>query len=220
MDLTRDLIMFLALVLALVGHEYIHALVGYLMGDETAKRMGRLTLNPLAHADPVGTLLLPLVCIISHVPVIGWAKPVPFNPYNLKNQRWGPTIVALSGPLSNFAMAAVFVLGLKLALGAGLSPYNLLAIFLGYLVVINVVLGVFNFIPVPPLDGSKILTAVLDHPKYRRFLFLMETRGPMILMVIIILDLFSPVPILGTVFGGAVNFAFSVAGLRQMLAVL
>ncbi|HTK04820.1 MAG TPA: site-2 protease family protein [Candidatus Eisenbacteria bacterium] len=220
MDLKRDLIMYVALVIALVGHEYIHALVGYLMGDETAKRMGRLTLNPLAHADLVGTLILPLMAILSHFPVIGWAKPVPFNPYNLRNQKWGPTIVALSGPLSNFGMALVFIIGLKLVLGAGLPINNLLAIFLGYLVVINVVLGLFNFIPVPPLDGSKLLTALLDSPKYRRFLFLLETRGPMILLFIILLDLFSPVPFLGYIFGGAVNFAFSAAGLRSMLAML
>ena len=213
--------MYLALLIALVVHEYMHALVGYLLGDETAKRMGRLTLNPLVHADMVGTVILPLMAIISNFPVIGWAKPVPFNPYNLRNQKWGPTLVAIAGPLSNFGMAAIFLVVLKLLLIVGNFPvYNLLTIFLGYLVIINVVLGIFNFIPIPPLDGSKILSALLDAPKYRRFLFLLETRGPMILLFVIMLDLLSPVPFLGAIFGSAVNFTFSLAGLRYLLGVL
>ncbi|HSD12628.1 MAG TPA: site-2 protease family protein, partial [Patescibacteria group bacterium] len=95
----RIIALYIALIISLVVHEYMHALVGYLLGDETAKRMGRLTLNPFAHADLVGTFLLPLVAIISHFPVIGWAKPVPFNPYNLRDQKWGPTLVALAGPI-------------------------------------------------------------------------------------------------------------------------
>lgn len=217
----RALALYLALLISLVVHEYLHALVGYLLGDETAKRMGRLTLNPLAHADLVGTVLLPLMAIFSHFPVIGWAKPVPFNPYNLRDQKWGPTLVALAGPFSNFAMAAIFLGVLKALLVAAQMPINnLLVIFLGYLVLINVVLGLFNFIPVPPLDGSKLLNALLDAPKYRRFLFMLETRGPLILLVIIMLDLLSPVSILGSLFGGAINFVFSLAGLRYLLAVL
>lgn len=217
----RAIALYLALIISLVVHEYMHALVGYLLGDETAKRMGRLTLNPFAHADLVGTILLPLMAIFSHFPVIGWAKPVPFNPYNLRDQKWGPTLVALAGPFSNFAMAALFLGILKALLDVAHMPINnLLVVFLGYLVLINVVLGVFNFIPVPPLDGSKLLNALLDAPKYRRFLFMLETRGPLILLVIIMLDLLSPVSILGALFGGAVNFVFSLAGLRYLLAVL
>ncbi|HSD12508.1 MAG TPA: site-2 protease family protein, partial [Patescibacteria group bacterium] len=154
-------------------------------------------------------------------PVIGWAKPVPFNPYNLRDQKWGPTLVALAGPFSNFAMAAIFLGALKVLLDVVHMPvYNLLVIFLGYLVLINVVLGLFNFIPVPPLDGSKLLNALLDAPKYRRFLFILETRGPMILLIIITIDLLSPFSILGSIFGGAINFAFSLAGLRYLLALL
>ncbi len=217
----RAIALYLALIISLVVHEYLHALVGYLLGDETAKRMGRLTLNPFAHADLVGTILLPLMAIFSHFPVIGWAKPVPFNPYNLRDQKWGPTLVALAGPFANFAMAGIFLGALKALLVLAHMPvYNLLVIFLGYLVLINVVLGVFNFIPVPPLDGSKLLSALLDAPKYRRFLYVLETRGPIILLVIIMIDLVSPFSILGAIFGGAVNFAFGLAGLRYLLAVL
>ncbi len=217
----RIIALYVALIISLVVHEYMHALVGYLLGDETAKRMGRLTLNPFAHADLVGTFLLPLVAIMSHFPVIGWAKPVPFNPYNLRDQKWGPTLVALAGPFSNFAMAAIFLGALKVLLDVVHLPvYNLLVIFLGYLVLINVVLGLFNFLPVPPLDGSKLLNALLDAPKYRRFLFTLETRGPMILLIIITIDLLSPISILGSIFGGAINLAFSLAGLRYLLALL
>lgn len=217
----RAIVMFLALIVSLVVHEYLHALTSYLLGDETAKRLGRLTLNPLAHADPIGTFLLPLLAIISNFPVIGWAKPVPFNPYNLRDQKWGPTLVALAGPLANFGLAALFVGGLHLALGVmGLPLRNLLVLFMGYLVLINIVLGIFNFIPVPPLDGSKLLTALLDAPKYRRTLYLLETRGPSILFLIIMIDLLMPFSILGTIFGTAITFVFSVSGLRPVLAML
>jgi Zn-dependent protease len=217
----RAIALYLALIISLVVHEYMHALAGYLLGDETAKRMGRLTLNPLAHADIVGTILLPMMAVISHFPVIGWAKPVPLNQYNLRDQKWGPTIVALAGPFSNFFMAAIFLGALAALLGAAhFSVFNLLVVFLGYLVIINVSLGLFNFIPVPPLDGSKLLSALLDAPKYRRFLFMLETRGPVILLVIVMIDLLSPVSVLGSIFGGAVNFAFSLARLRYLLAVL
>lgn len=216
----RAIAMYLALVLALVVHEYMHALVGYLLGDETAKRMGRLTLNPMAHADMMGTVILPIMAIMGNFPVIGWAKPVPFNPYNLRDQKWGPTMVALAGPLSNFVMAAIFAVVLRIGLASGLPLLNLLTVFLGYLVVINVVLGIFNFIPVPPLDGSKLLAALLDHPKYRNFLHALETKGPTILLIVILLDVISPVPILGAIFGRAIGIAFSLAGIQQVYAVL
>lgn len=216
----RAIVMYFALVLALVVHEYMHALVGYLLGDETAKRMGRLTLNPMAHADMMGTVILPIMAIMGNFPVIGWAKPVPFNPYNLRNQKWGPTMVALAGPLSNFGMAVIFTIALKVALAAGLPLFNLLTAFLGYLVVINVVLGLFNFIPVPPLDGSKLVAALLDHPKYRNFLHALETKGPTILLIVILLDVLSPFSILGGVFGRAIDFAFALGGIRQVYAVL
>lgn len=216
----RAIAMYLALVMALVVHEYMHALVGYLLGDETAKRMGRLTLNPMAHADMMGTVILPLMAIMGNFPVIGWAKPVPFNPYNLRNQKWGPTMVALAGPLSNIGMAIIFAIALKIALAAGLPILNLLTVFLGYLVIINVVLALFNFIPVPPLDGSKLLAALLDHPKYRNFLHVMETKGPTILLIIILLDVFTSANILGAVFGRAIYFTFAVFGIQPVFGAL
>ncbi|MBU1029017.1 site-2 protease family protein [Patescibacteria group bacterium] len=201
--------------MSLTVHEFSHALLAFLQGDTTAQRMGRLTLNPIAHIDPIGTVLVPLLGAMSGFPLIGWAKPVPFNPYNLrKGGRWGSVYVALAGPLSNFVMALVFLGLLRLSVTAlGLSGDNLLVMFLTMLVMINVVLGIFNFIPVPPLDGSKLMHAILDAPKYRNFLITMETRGPMILMILILVDFALPVSILGTIFGTAINLVFSLGGL-------
>jgi Zn-dependent protease len=122
--------------------------------------------------------------------------------------------VALAGPISNFAMAVVFLGLLRLSVTTlSLSSGNLLVMFLTMLVMINVVLGIFNFIPVPPLDGSKLLHAILAAPKYRNFLFTMETRGPIILMILILVDFALPVSIFGTVFGTAVNLVFRLGGL-------
>lgn len=208
------LIQLMAFVVALTVHEFSHALVGYLLGDETARRMGRLTLNPVPHIDPIGTVIVPLVGMFTGFPVIGWAKPVPFNPYNLKYHKWGSVMVALAGPTSNFVLAAVFTLVLRAVLvGLGLPLTNLLVIFLAWLIGINVVLGLFNFLPVPPLDGSKLLHAVLDHPKYRNFLLFMETKGPLILLLIIFLDFGSPRSIIGGAMSGAINAFWGLAGL-------
>jgi len=214
-NFTFIIISLLALYVSLTVHEFSHALSAFLQGDTTAQRAGRMTLNPLSHIDPVGTVLVPILGALSGFPLIGWAKPVPFNPYNLKKgSKWGSVYVALAGPISNFAMALVFLLLLRLAVGVfGMSGDNLFVLFLTMLVMINVVLGIFNFLPVPPLDGSKLMHALLDDPKYRNFLITMETRGPMILMILVLVDFALPVSILGTVFGTAINMVFKLGGL-------
>jgi len=135
----------MAIIFALAVHEFFHAWMAYYLGDNTAKDQGRLTINPLVHLDPFGTLLLFIVGI-------GWGKPVPFNPYNLRDQKWGPALVALAGPASNFGMAVTF--GLVLRFIEISNPYS--AFFLSFFVWINLILGVFNLMPVPPLDGSHI----------------------------------------------------------------
>lgn len=210
-----------ALLVSLSTHEYCHALAGYLLGDDTAKRLGRLTLNPIAHIDPVGTILVPLMGALSGFPLIGWAKPVPFNPYNLKYHKWGPTIVALAGPVSNVVMAFVYLFLLKGALVLLNLPFeNLLVMFLFVLVLVNVVLAIFNFLPVPPLDGSKLLAALLDKPQHRHILIFMETRGPMILLILIMLDFMSPGSVFGTIFSGALSIVFSVAGMQSLAGLI
>src|SRR5690606_22885446 len=111
------------------------------------------------------------------------------NPYNLREQKWDAVKIALAGPLSNFALAAIFLLSLRLTVGQlGLNLSNLLVYFLAQLAVINIVLGMFNLLPVPPLDGSKLLRALLTHPKHRDLIFTLESRGPQILLLIIVLD--------------------------------
>jgi len=146
----------LILIFSVVVHEVSHGYAALMQGDVTAKYEGRLTLNPLKHLDPFGSVILPL--ILSLIPgglMFGWAKPVPYNPYNLKNKRWGEVIVAAAGPVSNLLIALVFGLLIRFSqsLDLGKSFIELSVI----VVLINVVLAIFNLMPIPPLDGSKIL---------------------------------------------------------------
>ncbi len=178
---------FIILIFSAIIHEVAHGLMALSLGDETAKREGRLTLNPISHIDPVGTILLPLLMIMSGSPIVfGWAKPVPYNPMALyKDFRFGPLKVALAGPFSNLALAVVF--GLIIRLGGGFFSGITLQL-LTLIVVINVLLCIFNLVPIPPLDGSKILTTFLP----REAAFKMERLGFMgILLVFLFLYLFS-----------------------------
>lgn len=182
--LFQDPVVFLAIVVALVFtlsiHEFSHAWVGTLLGDRTAERMGRLTINPLAHLDPFGFLMILFVGF-------GYAKPVPFNPYNLRDRRWGPALIAAAGPLSNLVFGAIcaFIYG---RLFYPLGPDNLLILVLWFLGHINFALMLFNLIPLPPLDGSKALLAILDGPQYAQIRLFLETQGPMLLIGLILLD--------------------------------
>ncbi|MBI2592823.1 MAG: site-2 protease family protein [Candidatus Colwellbacteria bacterium] len=160
------------LLFSVVIHEVMHGFVALQLGDPTAKDAGRLTLNPVKHIDPVGSLLLPALLKLTNSPVIfGWARPVPYNPNLLsKDYRYGPLKVALAGPASNLLIALVFAVIIRSGanvLGPVLVP------LLGFIVFLNCVLAVFNLMPIPPLDGSKILTAVLPS----RYALALETLG-------------------------------------------
>ncbi len=192
---------FLAIVYALTIHEYSHAWMASTLGDQTAKDNGRLSLNPLAHMEFFGTVML-------LVAGFGWGKPVPVNPYNLKYRRWGESLVALAGPISNFLSVILFVLIFRV-----MSPYlpqtNMLFIFLLYLIMVNVILGVFNLIPIPPLDGSKVLFAALPD-RLENFKHKLALYGPWILLGVIILDNFGKTSILALLFGGVANFVLGL----------
>ncbi len=147
------------LIMSVVIHEVSHGYAALYLGDPTAKYAGRLTINPLKHLDLFGSVILPILLVITKAGfIIGWAKPVPYNPYNVRYGRWGEALVALAGPASNFLLA--FLFGLMFRLGDGLLPAPFLSLALS-IVLINVVLAVFNLVPIPPLDGSKLLFAIL-----------------------------------------------------------
>jgi Zn-dependent protease len=153
---------FLILVMSLSVHEAAHAWAANTLGDPTARRLGRLSLNPAVHVDLVGTLLFPLVAITTGLPLIGWAKPVPVDFRHLRSPRRDFALIAAAGPVSNVLMALLGA-GVFAALGAadGAMPGGLLAGTVRYFVVLNVLLAVFNMVPVPPLDGGNVLMGVL-----------------------------------------------------------
>jgi Zn-dependent protease len=178
----ETIILIIVLIFSVVIHEVAHGVRAYHLGDPTAKYAGRLTLNPIRHLDPIGSILLPVFLIIIGSPILfGWAKPVPFNPYNLRDQKYGSAKVALAGPASNLLVALVF--GLLIRFFPGLA--ELPAIFLSAIVFINILLAVFNLMPIPPLDGSHILFTFLPY-SMQRFRIMLSQYGFLILMVLIV----------------------------------
>jgi len=166
------------LLFSVIVHEVAHGYVALLNGDPTAKMLGRITLNPVPHIDPVGTIFLPLVLYIANLPIIGMAKPVPVNPLNFRNYRWGEFAVSAAGPVSNLVLAALFALVLRL----GIQNPGLLAMAqIG--VSINILLTLFNLIPIPPLDGSHILAILLPRELARLYAYLQPVGFILILIL-------------------------------------
>ena len=192
------LVMYLIiLVIALTIHEFCHAWAGHLLGDVTAKDHGRLTLNPLAHIDPLTTLLLPLGLIMLGSPVVfGAARPVPFNPYAVRYEKWGVVLVAIAGPFSNLAMAVVVGLYLRFVPIGGIYGQ-----FLIQFVIVNLAFFIFNMIPFPPLDGSRVLYAIA--PNYvRNAMDTIENYGIVVVFIFLLLlfPLISPYITAGVLF--------------------
>jgi Zn-dependent protease len=160
---------FLILLLSLSFHEAAHAWTANRLGDPTARQLGRITLNPLAHIDWIGTVLFPLVAMMSNLPLIGWAKPVPVDPRNLRDPRRDFAIVALAGPVSNLILALAIAPLVALASGGGSLLASRGVYWMARAVELNVVLAVFNLIPVPPLDGGNVLAGVLPYSAARAF---------------------------------------------------
>jgi Zn-dependent protease len=164
----EKLMAFAAFIFSIILHEVAHGYAAYRLGDPTAKMSNRITLNPMAHIDLVGSILLPLVLVFTHSPVVlGWAKPVPFNPYYFRDPKKGIMIVGAAGPLANFGLALISAVLYRLV-----SPFGgeAVTLFLGYFCVTNVALGVFNLVPVPPLDGSRVMIGLLRGEWLERYM--------------------------------------------------
>lgn len=180
-DLTGILAGLVALVLALTLHEFAHALMSTHLGDETARSQGRLSLNPLAHIDPFATLALPLLLILVNSPVVfGAAKPVPFNPWAVRGGRWGAALVALAGPATNLVLAIFFGLWLRFV-PVGVEVGD----FIFRMITVNIGLFVFNMIPFPPLDGSRLLYAVAP-ASLRGVMDKIEQAGLMLIFLVML----------------------------------
>ena len=187
------------LIFSVIIHEVSHGAMALAFGDKTAEYEGRLTLNPLKHIDLFGSIIFPFLLFIFHAGfIIGWAKPVPYNPYNLKNPRIAEPLVAFAGPLSNLIIATIFGLIIRFTATSGLLSIQLLSIFAS-IVIINIALAVFNLIPIPPLDGSKILFSFFPNSRFV-FTQMAATYG---FLVIILIVYFLPnliSPIIGSLF--------------------
>lgn len=170
MDILQIVISLFVLLFAITIHEASHGWAAFKMGDPTAYSLGRVSLNPLVHIDPLGTVILPLILVLMSAPPFGWAKPVPVNPMNLRNPRKDNLIISAAGPLSNLSVAIIAFLLIQVLKGAdpqllyrGATSFSSgLFLILYYFVLINVILAVFNLIPIPPLDGSGILMGFLS----------------------------------------------------------
>ena len=201
-------------IFLLVGfpvHEFSHALAAYRLGDGTAKMFGRLTLNPIVHLDPVGSLLLVASAVLGGF-IIGWAKPTPVNPLNLRGGRRAEAWVAAAGPVSNLVMAGLAALGLRAMIAlnlissdASLFVANVVFMF----VFINVALFIFNLIPIPPLDGSKVMFALMNPRTVWQIRPTLEQWGFLILIVVMIIPL-NGVSLGGRVIGPLLNGIVSV----------
>lgn len=185
-----SIISFLVLIISITIHEFSHALIADILGDPTPRSQGRLSLNPIKHADLFGTIIFPLLGVFTGIPTIGWAKPVQIDPYNLKNPKKDETLISLAGPASNFLLAIIIALLSRL--------FTLPDPIVYLLIVINVSLAVFNLLPVPPLDGSKIFLNLLPEKYSLQWQDAFNQYG-LLLLIFLILPLFNGSNLLGII---------------------
>ncbi len=171
-------------IISITLHEFAHAFIAHKLGDDTAKNEGRYSLNPLKHIDLVGTIILPIASFVSGFALIGWAKPVPINRNNFKNQLRDDALVSFAGPLSNFLLAVLFFVFFVFTYNLNNGQNETILSLLWYGVFFNVFLGLFNLIPIPPLDGSHILFDIFPN-KYTAYLFRFGLYGSFILLFVI-----------------------------------
>lgn len=176
------------LIFSIILHEVAHGYAAQALGDPTARLAGRLTLNPVSHIDPIGSILIPALLVFTNAGIMfGWAKPVPYNPYNLRNQRWGEAIVAGAGVATNLSIAILFALIARFAALQGLTEFASLA---AVVVLVNLSLGLFNLLPIPPIDGYTVLRCVLPYRAgmaMARFEERMRAGGIFTLIIVLIL---------------------------------
>lgn len=189
MDITYIVIVIATILLSMTLHEAMHAFMGYWLGDDTAKREGRLTLNPIKHIDPFLTLLLPIMLALIGAPIFGGAKPVPFNPDRVRYEEWGAALVAIAGPLTNLLIAFV-AYGIAVLIGQPVDlfsgPQDLTGLIIQTIVFVNLGFFVFNILPIPPLDGSRVLYALA--PEFiRRIMEVIERFGIIFIFALVLL---------------------------------
>jgi Zn-dependent protease len=215
MDVPTIVISLFVVLFAITIHEASHGWAAYKMGDPTAHALGRITLNPIAHIDPIGTILLPVILIIMGAPPFGYAKPVPVNPLNLRNPRQDNLLISAAGPLANLSVALIAFILIKLLLMTNpTAPYmmegvrslgNGLFLIIYYTILINVILAVFNMIPIPPLDGSGVLMGLISAEAAEKY-DQIRPYGFMILILLIVTGIIGR--ILGFIMGIVNIFIF------------
>ena len=210
-DPVRIIIVLLIAVFSVILHELAHGLVAYWLGDKTAKEAGRLTLNPLKHIDPYMSILVPVILYILKAPVFGGAKPVPVNFRNLKGKEWGMALVALAGPFTNFLLALISFLIGWFSGALQHNPDGLLYFTFAELVYLNLGFLLFNLIPIPPLDGSRVLYAIAPD-SVREIMNRMEVYGFIIVYALILIfgEVFSGLMINGMT--GIIDFFYHLVG--------
>lgn len=209
LDIGYIVIVLIVILLSMTLHEAMHAFVGYWLGDDTAKAQGRLTLNPLKHIDLFMTIILPVLLAISGMPIFGGAKPVPFNPYNIRGGEWGAALVALAGPLTNFFIA---FLAFGTWVVAGTPVEGLGYQIIHTTVLVNLGFFIFNLIPITPLDGSRVLYALA--PDFiRRGMEVMERYGILVVFAVVLLA----GQYVGVFMAALINFFLEVFGAIFML---
>lgn len=187
MDATNAIFYIAILIMSVVVHEVSHGFMAEYFGDNTARNAGRLTLNPIKHLDFFGSIILPFVLVISHSPFLfGWAKPVPYNPNNLTDRKWGTIAVASAGVMANFLIAIIF--GIIIRISASFVLPDSFYFITSAIVIVNLALGIFNLVPIPPLDGSKILFSFLPS---RAFSFILAYEQYSLILLLIFIVFFS-----------------------------
>lgn len=200
-NLIIKLLSFICLIIAITLHEFFHALAADHLGDPTPRSQRRLTLNPLAHADPIGTIALPLINLLTGLPTIGWAKPVPIDPFNFRHPKRDENIVSLAGPASNLLLAAISSIIIRF-----LPLSQILYIFFYLLTLINISLFTFNLIPIPPLDGSHILLNLLPEKSRIQWQETFDRYGFILIIVLVFFPIINNQSLVSLIISPIISF--------------